>query len=87
MWIKEEAVRSESGSSTGAGFVRREMGGNIGGGGWGGVYGSERGSRADLMGERADVGCPQRSGATLYLALQTDREGPAKKPASLVLEA
>lgn len=30
------------------------------------------------MGERADVGCPQRSRPTLYLEQQTDREGPAK---------
>lgn len=45
---------------------------------WGSWRGFERGERADLMGERDDVGCPQRSGPTLYLELQTDREGPAK---------
>lgn len=45
---------------------------------WGSRRGLERGERADLMGERADVGCPQRSRPTLYLEQQTDREGPAK---------
>lgn len=45
---------------------------------WGSGRVLGRGERADLMGERADVACPRRSGPTLYLELQTDREGPAK---------
>lgn len=55
----------ECGALTGADFVKMEMGGKS--------EGLEQGERVDLMGERADTGCPQCSGPTLYLELQTER--------------